>query len=89
MRLCSAEGVLQPATCRRTQEVSQRNSGRTSCQWIYRGEGAHSGLASPKEGPAGLSPMSTVAKSFLNMTRATINNYTGTTGINCDGPRTN
>lgn len=37
MRLCSAEGVLQPATCSKTQEGSQRDSGRTSCQWIYKG----------------------------------------------------
>lgn len=39
MRLCSAEGVLQPATCSKTQKGSQRDSGRTSCQWIYKGRG--------------------------------------------------
>lgn len=33
MRLCSAEGVLQLATCNRTPEVRWRNSGG-DCQWM-------------------------------------------------------
>lgn len=35
MRFCSAEGVLQLATCNRIRKVSQRNSGETS-QWMYK-----------------------------------------------------
>ena len=56
MRLCSAEGVLQPATCRRTQEVSWRNSGGTSCQWMYNGEGPHLGLACLQRRPCWTAP---------------------------------
>lgn len=47
MRLWSAEGVLQPATCNGTPEVSWRNSGG-ACQQMYNREEPHLGLACPQ-----------------------------------------
>lgn len=49
MRLCSAEGVLQPATCSKTREVSRRNSGGTSCHIYIKGRALPASSLPPKK----------------------------------------
>uniref|UniRef100_A0A8C3VMZ1 Uncharacterized protein n=1 Tax=Catagonus wagneri TaxID=51154 RepID=A0A8C3VMZ1_9CETA len=50
MRLCSAEGVLQLATCNGNPEVSRRNSGGDYQNRCIKGRGPPMGLATPEGG---------------------------------------